>query len=92
MSILQVYSSIPLLTSILGKLETNISSSSSSSSSSSKAVSATRREGGRGGVLIQEKKKVQKILLPFKSVLSLNSIYDNLLFFIKMYASNKNWK
>ena len=91
MSILQVYSSIPLLTSILGKLETNISSSSSSSSSS-KAVSATRREGGRGGVLIQEKKKVQKILLPFKSVLSLNSIYDNLLFFIKMYASNKNWK
>ena len=86
MSILQVYSSISLLTSILGKLETNISSSS-------KAVAATRREGGEGGgVLIQEKKKVQKILLPFKSVLSLNSIYDNLLFFIKMYASNKNWK
>ena len=35
MSIQQVYSSIPLLTSILGKLETNISSSGS------KAVAAT---------------------------------------------------
>ena len=66
MSILQVYSSIPLLTSILGKLETNISSSSSSSSSSSKAVSATRREGGRGGVLIQEKKKSTKNIVTFQ--------------------------
>ena len=59
MSILQVYSSIPLLTSILGKLETNISSSSSS-----KAVAATRREGGEGGGSFnsREKKSTKNIV------------------------------
>ena len=55
MSILQVYSSIPLLTSILGKLETNISSSS-------KAVAATRRGGGGGSFNSREKKSTKNIV------------------------------
>ena len=39
---------------------------------------------------IQE--EVQKILLLFESVMGLNSLYSELLLFIKMCITNKNWK
>ena len=39
---------------------------------------------------IQE--EVQKILLLFESVMGLNSLYSDLLLFIKMCITNKNWK